>query len=488
MYDDATPEQLIQAAAMTPSFLGAYQSAPASIRVGGKVYERDAARNASERVWYLAAVAMQNPRAVFVVGNQGAAEMALAFDRWEVDNDSRVVAAKERKDAADQKLEAAKTQLGQAQIDHTTAKGTRSKLERQAADAKAQIESLERSSRSVFDVKDVGQFLTLVGTGGIKAGAESIDVQVRLSNVRRALENLNAQLAATDEPEKRQAVADAREKVGEASAGVKAAQGDYDLARATVEKELRANEEKAAAEASAQAAREAAERQRQAQQEWEQQWQDYSSNAGSGGIYGDYVEPEWQSSDWATSDPSAELGETEWLDEQSDLYGDEDEALKMSQLTGEPIIGVNTRVSPYALDRYYSGYDLEQNPVFGNDNMALVTGIIAGVLAAAPAIINAVAPPPSKDSSGADANAGASKLVGEDGGQGSSGSRSGKSSSPNYVDDFLAKIGLKKTIDDAAASAGKSAGQSGGASVESTVSKYLGTGLVLAAVLFLVRR
>jgi hypothetical protein len=481
---DATPDQLIQAAALTPSFRGAYQSAPASIQVGEVTYERDAARTDPERLWYLAAVAMQNPRAIYLVGNQGSAEMAEAYDQSEVDSDSRVISAKQAKTSADGALDAIKVALKAAQQMSNAAHSAAEAARRQFADAQQQVATLEQRSRSVFDMKDIGQVLSNIGTGFIKPGAEAIDVQIRLGNARNFLDGAKNQLTLTenDEATKKSDLEQAQKDLSSAQKDAKSAQKSLDQAIATVQKELRAKEDKAAAEASAQAARDAAERQQQAQQQWEQQQQ---NNAGSGGIYGDYIEPEWQSGDWATTDPNAELGDTEYLDEQSDLYGDEDEARKMAALTGEPIIGVNTVVSPYALDRYYAGYDLEQNPVFGVDSAALVGGIIAGVLAMAPAIIGAVAPPPAKDADGSKTNVGVS---GKLGGKDDADVKPSPSSSTFNVDTLLEKIGLKKTINDAATAAGGSAGQQGGASVESTVTKYLGTGLIVAGIIWLVRR
>lgn len=496
---ESSPEEIIQAASMTPSFIGAYKSAPPSIRVGDKTYERDAARNSSERVWYLAACAMQNPRAVYLVGNQGVVEMALAYDESEVESDSKVVSAKAQLDAARKKVEAADADAATARNDRDTAKSGAANVQQQIDAQDAQVKDLEARIADMGRVKDFGDGALALLTSGLSKGIPYADLQVRLSSAKNHVAQLRTDLSKYGVAPAESKLKDAEKRLKSAKADVKKAESNVTSAEDAARQRLRKSEEDARIEAQrakdealAEAATEDA---RRRQQEADDAWNQYYASGGgsesTGGYYGEpgdgYYEPEWQSTDWASTDPDTDLGYTEYLDEptleeMADLYGDEDEARKMAWLTGEPIVGVNTRVSPYSIDGYYENFDLETDEVFGNDTAAIVGGIIAGVLAAAPAIIGAVAPPPSKDATSADTNVGAGKL-GEPGEQGKMPAAPSSSSSTFNIDTFLEKIGLKKTINDAASAAGGSAGKQGGDSVSGTVTGYLViAGLIGAAV------
>ncbi len=451
------PDEVIQAAAMTPAFIGAYTRAPASVTVDGRTYSRDAARNAQERVWYLAACSLKNPRAVHNLAYLGVDEMARGLDEHDVADDSGVITAKQKISDAGAAVRAAQGAVTQAQTDYDKVKRDASAVQHQIEAQDAQTRDLEARIADMGRVKDAGDFLGAVVTMGGSKLVPYAEAQVRLGSSKNHAMQLRADLSKYDVDGAKAALDSTKDTLRQAKKAEKAAQAELVKADNAVRARLRAAEEEVAQKQADQDKKEAAaadaQRRKDAADAAANTASDYASSEYSG-----EEDVQWGSGDFATTDPNADLGEPDFLDmqDQADLWGDEDLAVMMMEDTDEPMIGVNTVISPYSFDRYYSEYNLsDDDPVWGADTGQVVTGIIAGVLAAAPAIMKAIAPPPSADTSAADG------------------------SSTVDVDGFLQKVGVKKTINDAAAAAGASAGTKGGEKAGESIDRWLWVGALV---------
>ncbi len=385
-----TPAQVVTAAATTPAFGAAFRAAPPTIRHGGKTYRRDDAKTVQQQVWYLAAVSMANPGAVASLAYKA------SYDAYGVDDDvdrSALDAAKLELEQARNAVRAAKDQIKQYERNLREAEESRRECDRLypptipnplgipvpnpgfVAGVPCRLKwdgQVQWWKDRIRDAK--------TGTAD-KPGLAQLEADFRVAQTKynTEKERYEAALRAkryAEERARKQRLADKRRRAQE--------QGQE---REAEELSRREEEESSAAE----------ERQRRAEEAADES----TYYPDDGGYY---------------SEDEVIFGDSEWLDYDAaaDIYGDVEVAEDLLEAMGEDELA---EASPWSFDRYYGcdceEYDASAEELFFFDWSVVLTGIIASILAIAPALLNALQPPPSVDASAADTNPGAKGIVEE---------------------------------------------------------------------------
>jgi len=347
-------DQVVQAAAVAPGFSSTFSKAPAQVTYKGKTYQRSAARNAQEKVWYLAALAITKPSAV----------ASLAYAGY----DSAL------------ELDADRTALDAAKATLRTAEGDLRAKQAVVASDKQKVASWKAKLQTTLNPADgkpwIGQLPNYyLWQGQVNAFEDHLTNEAEPA---RKLAQAAAESARKDVDAEQEAY----------TVALKAQRKQAEDER--LEKLRNSGAEATALEmvsADAAARQATAEQATVAQQENQEPPIDYSGEMmGSG---------------------EDTFGQSEWLDTElsADVTGDEDYA----QYAGEDSGELEGESSPYSYRKYYGcdedlehfcpaglcsqGWDTMEEKGYGLEPN-IIMAIIAAILAIAPIIIGALMPPP----------------------------------------------------------------------------------------------
>lgn len=407
MNEPTTPDELrVSALQNAPAFNALYTHAPASLVFKGRVIERDAATTVEERLYYLSALAMTNPDALYELSQTQLGPYSLDAD------DSEVVAAQAAVRLCEKKVSALITKRA------------------------AQVKLIQQSRDVIENMKNGENIALGIFTAGIATAAMLAEATMALNQRQGILVNIDNELEA------------AKDECASARREVTAAQSRLDVANRKLREEEEKDRQRAAKEALAEAERRKDEAETRAAEAAAKRAADAAEKrakqaAEESEWYANNPEPEPDYSSWNPSDYPA-FGEEEGY--QDDTYEDPDDAywadtmtsgiFGSEQQTAEHLEAIGeTRPrrtsSPYYFDRYYAcdacangnlpplGYDSEDPAGIGFDSDTDGLGcddgtcptcageglegygaegegllaIFAGVLALAPSVINAFSAP-----------------------------------------------------------------------------------------------
>lgn len=338
-------------------FGAAFTRAPKSVTFKGKQYLRDSAVSVEQRLWYLAACAQVQPRAIASI-TQGSFSIDEVFG---LDPDRSGI------DDAEREARAATAKVGKvkAQLDG---------IKRRIRDAEANLVRMRAAQKEAQKVQ-VGDIFT----AGISAAGRNLyaDGQVKIWEDRiealktGSLVGMAGQEGWTvplnmGQTQLEGLLMEAKAEERAAQANVAAARAAYnEEAKARRTEEERARQEQATdARARAQEAAEARAREEQAARDLAAANQVPVTSSG-GGSYGESVYPDnitdpsevYEDGGEYYGEEESGMWEEEQLDQAKEMFGDGPDALAYAQdvmgISGNEAVSRLSYVSPYSFDAYY---------------------------------------------------------------------------------------------------------------------------------------